>query len=587
MAAPGRPSSAITEWFLNTPEGIEHGFVLPARPDVARPADVSLRVEMAIGGDFRASLDAETQTVLLAGTAGDAALRYDKLLVYDANRRDVPAHFEVSGGRLAIVVDDRGAAYPLTIDPLLAQTTRLTASDGGADDHFGFTVAISGNTAVVGAPNHDVGADADQGAVYVFTRSGDTWTQQQRLTASPGGAGDLFGTSVDISGNTVIVGASLDDVEGNANQGSAYVFQRSGGTWTQQAKLAADDGAPSAAFGFSVAVGGDTAVVGASLDDAGGNANQGAAYVFVRSGDVWTQLQKLTSPDGAAGDLFGISVALDTETMVIGASGKDDGGAAGAGAAYVFTQIGPTWTAQQKLLPNNSEANDFFGVAVAVSGDTALVGASGEDTGANADKGAAFVFVREDTTWTQQQKLTATRGSAGDNFGLSVAVSGDTAVVGVIGDDLGFADQGSAYLFSRSGTAWSQQPRAFAGSGETDDKFGTSVAISGDTVLVGAAFDDVGSNANQGSASVFVLGQGFVEQDQLTANNGEAGDVFGHAVAISGDTAVVGAPQNSLGGNQSQGSAYVFVREGDLVLTVGAGDVTMIGPEILRALGQP
>jgi FG-GAP repeat len=161
------PQSAIQEWFVNNPDGIEHGFVLPAPPAVERASDAALRVVMEIGGDFRAQLSAAAQTVSMIDPTGSAELHYDDLHVYDANRRDLPSHFELDGNRLAIVVEDNSAEYPLTIDPLLAQSTRLTAGDGTAEDYFGAAVAISGNTAVVGAPRNDISADADQGAAYM------------------------------------------------------------------------------------------------------------------------------------------------------------------------------------------------------------------------------------------------------------------------------------------------------------------------------------------------------------------------------------------------------------------------------------
>ncbi len=459
----------------------------------------------------------------------------------------------------------RYSAQPLppVIDPLLAQTMRLEAADGAAEDYFGAAVAISGNTAIVGAPRNDINGDADQGAAYIFVRSGRSWTQEDKLKAPTGAAGDFFGGSVAISGDTAIVGAYFNDVGGNANQGSVYIFTRSAGVWTQQDKLTAGDGAANDLFGFSVAIDGDTAIIGAHLADVGVNVNQGAAYVFTRSGgEVFSEYQKLTAPNAAGGDLFGVSVALDAETAVIGASGRTERGDAAAGAAYVFTLSGGAWAEQQKLLPDISAADNFFGAAVAVSGDTALIGSFGDDIGANANQGAAVVFVRSGSTWTKQEKLTAADGSAEDKFGMAVALSGDTAVIGAIGDDVNGADQGSAYVFSRAGVTWSQQPRLLDTLGETDDKFGAPVAISGDTVLIGASFDDIGGNANQGSASAFVLREGLAEQQKLTAAYGAAGDYFGGSVAICGDTAVVGATHNEIGGNDAQGSVNVFVRDG-------------------------
>ena len=379
--------------------------------------------------------------------------------------------------------------------------------------------------------------------------------EQQKLTASDGAAGDLFGQSVAISGDSLVVGNAGDDVGANVSQGSAYVFVRSGGVWTQQQKLTAGDGAASDVFGDSVAISGDTLVVGARLADVGANGEQGAAYVFVRNGGVWTQQQKLTADDGAAGDLFGLSVAITGDTVVVGAP-ADDGS---QGAAYVFVRNGDVWTEQQKLTASDRAVN-IFGHAVAISGDTVVVGALFDAVGANSDQGSAYVFVRRGGVWTEQQKLTAADGAADDLFSRSVAISGDSLVVSLNGDQVGArADQGFAYVFVRRGVVWTQQQKLIASDGAAGDQFGQSVAISGDTLVVGAHLADVGANGNQGSAYIFVRSGGvWTEQQKLTAGDGAAGDAFGDSVAISGDTLVVGTPGADVGANVLQGSAYVF-----------------------------
>ena len=183
----------------------------------------------------------------------------------------------------------------------------LTAPDGDTDDFFGRSVAISGDTVLVGAFHDDVGfLNADQGSAYVFRRNGTEWTFEQQLTADDGGASDLFGVSVALSGDTALVG-----IAANAGLGAAYVFVRSGTTWTQQQKLTPGDNAAGDNFGTTVALGPDTAIIGSLADDVGGNVDQGSAYVFTRSGTIWSEQQKLTASDGAAGDLFGQGVALE------------------------------------------------------------------------------------------------------------------------------------------------------------------------------------------------------------------------------------------------------------------------------------
>jgi len=388
---------------------------------------------------------------------------------------------------------------------LAVQQAQLTASDGASSDYFGFSVAIDGDTAVVGTPYDDVGAKPDQGSAYVFTRSGTTWSQQAQLNAADGATNDRFGYSVAIDGDTAVIGAPYDDVGANPDQGSAYVFTRTGATWSQQQKLTASDGVATDFFGCSVALSGETAVVGARYDDVDATVDQGSAYVFTRSGTTWSEQQRLTAADGAAADGAGCSVAISGDTAVVGAEGDDVGVATDMGTAYVFVRSGTTWSEQQKLTAGDGAAGDTFGSRVAVSGDTAVVGALFDDVGANSNQGSACVFVRSGTTWSEQQKLTASDGVATDFFGCSVALSGDTAVVGADCDDVGAnTDQGSAYVFTRSGTTWSQQAQLAAVDGAAGDTFGFSVALSGDTVAVGAPYHDVGATADQGSTYVFI-----------------------------------------------------------------------------------
>jgi hypothetical protein len=382
------------------------------------------------------------------------------------------------------------------------EQAKLTASDGDAYDIFGDSVALSGDTAVVGAPQDD----SNRGSAYVFTRTGSTWTRQARLTASDVAPFEIldFGESVALSGDTAVVGASGDTVGANGDQGSAYVFIRTGSTWTEQAKLTAADGTANDRFGESVAVSGDTAVVGARRDTVGANNSQGSAYVFTRTGSTWTEQAKLTAADGTANDEFGFSVALSGDTAVLGAHLGDLGPNTGQGSAYVFTRTGSTWTEQAKLTAADGPPYLHFGESVAVSGDTAVVGASDDDVGANELQGSAYVFTRTGSTWTKQAKLTAADGAANDHFGESVALSGDTAVVGTWRDTVGAnGQQGSAYVFTRTGSTWTEQARLTAFDGAAGDLFGSSVALSGDTAAVGAPGDDVGPLASQGSAYVF------------------------------------------------------------------------------------
>jgi len=367
------------------------------------------------------------------------------------------------------------------------QQAKLTASDAAEGDFFGISVSVSGDTAVVGAD-----LDDGTGSACVFTRSGSTWTQQAKLTASDAAEGDGFGYCVSVSGDTAVVGADLDD-----GTGSAYVFTRSGSTWTQQAKLIASDAAWYDEFGYSVSVSGDTAVVGA-YDFYSPVISSGSAYVFTRSGLTWTQQQKLTASDAEEGDYFYYSVSVSGDTLVVGAFGDD-----GTGSAYVFTRSGSTWTRQAKLTASDAAEGDGFGGSVSVSGDTAVVGANGDDDGGD-NSGSVYVFTRSGSAWTQQAKLTASDAAAEDYFGGSVSVLGDTAAVGASGNDDGGSNSGSAYVFTRSGSTWTQQAKLTASDASEEDYFGRSVSVSGDTATVGAPWNDA-PETDSGAAYVFDL----------------------------------------------------------------------------------
>jgi hypothetical protein len=382
-------------------------------------------------------------------------------------------------------VEDLDAVYPVTVDSFMTGYAKRTASDAVAHAFFGWSVAISGETIVVGAHQDDDTARGS-GSAYVFVRSGSTWMEQTKLTASDGAARDYFGYSVAISGETIVVGAYQYD-----GSGAAYVFVRHGTRWIQQAKLTADDGAGADLFGSSVAIHGETVVVGASGDDY----YKGAAYVFVRRGGHWFQKAKLTAQGGAPPDQFGFSVAISGETIVVGANQADGS----KGSVCVFARDGGSWTQQTKLNANDGEEGDRFGNSVAIRDETIVVGAYADaDHGSNS--GAAYVFVGSGRHWFQQSKLMAQDGAANDQFGTSVAISGETIVVGAWGDD---GAKGSAYLFERRGNRWTeQQLKLTASDGATNDRFGYAVAISGETVVVGASQDE---DLGQDSGSVYIF----------------------------------------------------------------------------------
>ncbi len=433
------------------------------------------------------------------------------------------------------------------------------------------------------------------GTVSLSASAMASWSQQSQLTSTGGAASDRFGNSVAVSsdGNTAIVGAHLDDVGTNGDQGSATIFTRSGSVWIQQAQLTVTGGAANDLFGYSVALSGDgnTAIVGAIFDDVGANGNQGTATIFTRSGNVWTQQAQLTATGGAAGDEFGYSVALssDGNTAIVGAVGDDVAPSFDVGTATIFTRLGSVWTQQAQLTATGGAAFDRFGYSAALSsdGNTAIVGAYGDDVGANFDQGSATVFTRSGSVWTQQVQLTATGGATGDQFGYSVALSsdGNSVIVGAILDDFGSnSNQGTATIFTRSGSIWTQQAQLTAAGGATGDIFGSSVALSsdGNSAIVGAVGDDLGAVSDHGTATIFTRsGSVWTQQAQLTAMGGAPHDNFGNSVALSGNgnTAIVGAYLDDVGTNGDQGSAFTFARKTGSI-SAGAGVVTIRGADV-------
>lgn len=495
---------SLIEWYVNERRGVEQGFTLSEPPVVAgmRAQDEPLSLRLAIEGSLRAELSADGQSVGFMDADGERGLLYDKLVAFDAQGRELPSRMRVDDGEVVLEVEDEGASYPLTIDPLIQQQ-KLQASDAAANDQFGHTITLDGDTAIIGAWLDDNGGGVDAGAVYVFTRSGGVWTQQQKLVASDAAANDFFGFSVSLDGDTALIGAVSDNNSGGQGAGSAYVFTRSGGVWTEQQRLQASDVALNDLFGYSVSLSGDTAVISSVADDNGGQ-QSGSAYIFTRSGGIWTEQQRLQASDAAEGDNFGHSVSLSGDSVIIGAWQDDNAGGNAAGSAYVFTRSGGVWTQEQKLIASDASGLDFFGTSVSLSGDTAIVGASLNDSAGN-DAGAAYVFTRSSGVWVEQQRLRASDAAAEDNFGGRVSISGDKAVISsFLDDNSGGVDAGSAYVFIRSGGVWTQQERFQATDPGPNDGFGFSVALSRDTILVGSYQDDNSGGADAGSAYIFV-----------------------------------------------------------------------------------
>ncbi len=373
---------------------------------------------------------------------------------------------------------------------------KLTASDAAESDQFGYSVSISGDVAVIGAHGDDDGG-ARTGSAYVFRFDGQDWIEETKLTASDAESDDWFGWSVCISGDVAVIGAHGDDDEGYI-AGSAYVFRFDGQDWIEEAKLHASDAADEDFFGDSVSISGDVIVIGAyGNDDAG--SKSGSAYVFRFDGLDWIEQAKLTASDAEEDDRFGWSVSIDGDTAVIGAYGNDDAGSK-SGSAYVFRFDGLDWIEQAKLTASDAAEDDRFGNSVSVSGDAAVIGAHYNSDGGSSS-GSAYVFRFDGLDWIEQAKLTASDDASSDYFGISVSISGDLAVIGAYGDN---SRRGSAYTFRFDGLDWIEQVKLTASDAAENDYFGNSVSISGDMAVIAAYLDDDGGIS---SGSAYVCGR--------------------------------------------------------------------------------
>jgi len=366
-----------------------------------------------------------------------------------------------------------------------ADEVKLTASDGEQGDNFGYSVSISGKYAIVGA-YLDADNGVESGSAYIFKYNDTSWIEQAKINASDAALADYFGNSVSISGDYAVVGAIGKDERGE-NSGSAYIFKRNGTSWSEQAKINASDGAAADSFGHSVSISGDYVVVGAIGDNDRGTSS-GSAYIFMRNGTSWSEQAKINASDGEEGDSFGHSVSISGDYVIVGAIGKDESGK-NSGSAYIFKRDNTLWIEQAKINASDAAQYDNFGNSVSISGDYAVVGAYyNDERGENS--GSAYIFKRDETSWNEQAKINANDAAVADYFGHSVSISGEYTVVGAIGDDDRGSSSGSAYIFKRHGTSWNEQTKINANDGVKEDNFGYSVSISDEYVVVGAIGDD-------------------------------------------------------------------------------------------------
>jgi hypothetical protein len=568
--------AGLSEWYANGPLGLEQGFTLQHRP----AGQGELTFTVGLSGSLAAAASQSGRAVTFG------SLTYRGLVVTDARGRKLPAHVRLAHGRLLIGVDDRGAAYPVRVDPFI-QSAELIASDGKGGDNLGASVAVSGNTIVAGTPFHTVGGNSYQGAVYVFTEPSGGWstaTQTAELTASDGAGGDELGWNVAVSGDTIVAGAIQRQIGTQAGQGAVYVFTEPANGWTnatETAELTASDGAANDNLGWSVAVNGPTITAGAPSHAVGDNDTQGAVYVFTKPAGGWTnaiQSAELSASDGASGDELGSSVAISADTIVAGAPQRSVGGNTDQGAVYVFAEPGGGWTngtQTAELTASDGAAYDALGWTVAVSPDTIAAGAPLRAVGNNGAQGTVYVYTKPGGGWanaTQTAELTASDGAAADQLGSSVSVSGDDTVTAgapqrTVG---GHAAQGTVYVFAKPGGGWTnatQTAELTASDGASGDELGSSVAISGTSIAAGSPRRTI----NRGALYVFSSGLTISTTEQPASAT--VGSAIADQATVSGGDSPTGTVTFRLFDNPTASGTALFTS----TKTLTSGSATSAG----------
>ena len=372
---------------------------------------------------------------------------------------------------------------------------KVVASNGTDHNAFGQSIALRGTTALIGA----VDVNDWEGAIYVFTQQDGIWTEGQEFMADDGVPNDraTFGTAIMIDGDTAVIGALGAKIDGHANAGAAYVFKETDGTWSQVAKLVAPDPAENNYFGQAAAIAGDNIVVGAYGATVGENVLQGAAYVYSNVGGTWTLVKKIVADDAVGGEFFGRSVAMSGTRALVGAPYASIDGTAARGAVYTFDGSTPDWTQIGKTVADSGDPGDAFGFSLAATQTHMVVGANGS----NGAKGGAFVFGDDGGQWTQLARLVADDAAVGDDAGYAVAIDGTTILVGADRAAIGAnTQQGAAYVFAQSGDEWVQTQKLVSSDSQTDMFYGGFVALSDTTALVGVPFATVDGDLVRGAA---------------------------------------------------------------------------------------
>jgi FG-GAP repeat len=362
----------------------------------------------------------------------------------------------------------------------ISEYNPVVDANGETGDRFGNSVSISGNYAIVGAIQDNVGTNTEQGSVSIYQLTGGSWVLMQKITDGTGAASDNFGVSVSISGNYAIIGARRDDVGANTDQGSVSLYQLIGGSWVLMNKITDPTGAANDWFGNSVCISGNYAIVGAYNDDVGANTDQGSVSLYQLTGGSWVLMSKITDPTGAANDWFGNSVSISGNYVIVGAWYDDVDANTDQGSVSIYQLTGGSWVLMNKITDPTGAANDWFGNSVSISGNYVIVGARYADVGANTDQGSVSIYQLTGGIWVFMKKITDATGAAFDAFGSSVSISGNYAIVGVLSDDIGTnVEQGSASIYQRVGLGWQKVQYVTDPGGNANDNFGTSVGFDG------------------------------------------------------------------------------------------------------------
>jgi len=507
----------FVEWYLNNDNGIEHGIIINTSPD----GSGHLIVRHTISGTLEPSI--EGQSLFLSGDEG-RLFSYSGLKAWDSGGRNLNASLDLSENTIIWTIDDREAEYPVYIDPLVSRYKILNASDGSPDSNFGFSVAISGDYAIIGAPYADPDGLSSAGEAYIFYRNqgGDNnWGQIAVLNASERSIDSFFGYSVSISGDYAVSGAYAADPGGLSSAGQVNVFYRNQGgdnNWGEIATLNASDKSPNSQFGYSVTISGDEIIAGARYADPGGVSNAGQAYIFSRNhggADNWGEVAILNASDKSGGSSLGYSVSISGDNAIVGAPLANPGGIGSVGQAYIFSRNrggADNWGEVAILNASDKSDSSQFGFSISISGDNAIVGARCADPGGVSNAGQAYIFSRNwggADNWGEVAILNATDKGESSNFGNSVSISDSKAVSGASRSDSGGLSQaGQAYLFYKDqggDNKWGELAVLNASDPAADALFGSSVSISADYILVGAFDAHVDGMADAGQAYLSIF----------------------------------------------------------------------------------